>query len=83
MTALTVEKLDSMTPAEEQQFWTVFENAVAKDNGQAAAAHLSAGRPIYYCDDRYPDDFIRKWPDGRRELVAVDGAGNISLIRPL
>ena len=83
MTALPIEELERMTPAEEQRFWRVFERAVAHDDGQAARSHLSAGRPIYYCDDRYPDDFIREWPDGRRELVAVDSLGNISVIRSL
>ncbi|PRP70937.1 hypothetical protein BUE93_09390 [Chromobacterium amazonense] len=83
MTALPIEQLDTMTPSEERRFWTVFQSALANDDGQAAKMHLSAGRPIYYCDDRYPDDFIRKWPDGRRELVGVDGAGNVSAIRPL
>lgn len=53
------------------------------DDGQAAKSHLKAGRPIYYCDDLYPDEFVRKWPDGRRELVSVDDAGNITAIRPL
>jgi len=83
MTALPIEQLGNMTPDEEQRFWTVFERALAHDDGQAAKSHLAAGRPIYYCDDRYPDDFVRKWPDGRCDLVAIDEAGNITLIRPL
>ncbi|WP_258187790.1 hypothetical protein [Trinickia symbiotica] len=83
MAALPIERLEDMTPAEEKRFWAVVERAFARDDGQAARSHLAAGRPIYYCDDRYPDDFIRKWPDGRRELVAVDDAGNISVIRCL
>ncbi|GGY03102.1 hypothetical protein [Paludibacterium paludis] len=82
MTVLPIEQLGTMTPAEEQRFWKVFESTLANDDGQAAKMHLSAGRPIDYCDDRYPDDFIRKWPDGRRELVAVDGDGRVSVIRP-
>ncbi|TDR79933.1 hypothetical protein [Paludibacterium purpuratum] len=83
MTALSIERLGTMTPDEERRFWKIFESTLANDDGQAAKMHLSAGRPIYYCDDFYPDDFIRKWPDGRRELVAVDCEGNVSVIRPL
>lgn len=83
MMALPIERLDRMMPIEERQFWKVFERVLSNDDGQAAQSHLSAGRPIYYCDDRYPDDFIRKWPDGRRELIAVDDTGKVSVIRPL
>ncbi|CCD29355.1 conserved hypothetical protein [Candidatus Glomeribacter gigasporarum BEG34] len=83
MTALPIEQLEHMTPAEERQFWKVFERVLSNDDGQAAQSHLSAGRPIYYCDDRYPDDFIREWPDGRRELISVDDTGKISVIRSL
>lgn len=54
-----------------------------EDDGQAAKAHLAAGRPITYCDDLYPDTMIRKWPDGRRELIEVDDQGNITIIGPL
>ena len=42
------------------------------DDGAAARAHLAAGRPITYTDDSFPDHMIRKWPDGRRELIDVD-----------
>lgn len=83
MMALPIKTLDRMTPAEEKRFWTVFESALANDDGQAAKSHLAAGRPIYYYDDRHQDGFVREWPDGRLELVNVDGAGNVSVIRPL
>ncbi|MEJ7804786.1 MAG: hypothetical protein WKG03_02550 [Telluria sp.] len=42
------------------------------DDGQAACQHLAAGRPITFCDQRFPDKIIRKWPDGRHEFVDVD-----------
>ena len=42
------------------------------DDGAAARAHLAAGRPITYTDDNFPDHIIRKWPDGRCELIDVD-----------
>jgi hypothetical protein len=49
----------------------------AQDDGRAARSHLDAGRPIYYCDDEYPDEMVREWPDGRRELVKVDDEGKV------
>jgi hypothetical protein len=42
------------------------------DDGEAARQHLAAGRPITFCDERFPDKIIRKWPDGRHEFVDVD-----------
>lgn len=42
------------------------------DDGAAARTHLAAGRPITYTDDSFPDHMIRKWPDGRCELIEVD-----------
>ena len=83
MDTLEIEKLENMSPVEEQVFWATFEKALANDDGAAAKAHLAAGRPIHYCDDLYPNDYIREWPDGRRELVAVDEKGAVSVIRPL
>ena len=47
------------------------------DDGEAARAHLAAGRWITYCDPDYPNDIIREWPDGRREFVEVDEKGQI------
>lgn len=52
------------------------------DDGQAAQAHLDAGHPIYYCEDAYPDEMVRKWPDGHLELVTVTYDGSISRTRP-
>lgn len=42
------------------------------DDGEAARQHLSAGRSITFCDERFPDKIIRKWPDGRHEFVDMD-----------
>lgn len=52
------------------------------DDGQAAQAHLDAGKPIYYCEKKYPDEMVRKWPDGHLELVTVTYDGSISRTRP-
>ncbi len=53
------------------------------DDGQAAKSHLAAGRPIYYCEDAYPNYMIRKWPDGRRELVTLTSRDEILVVVPL
>lgn len=48
-----------------------------RDDGRAARSHLAMGNPIYYCDDRFEDELIREWPDGRKELVHVSVSGEI------
>lgn len=53
------------------------------DDGQAAKSHLAAGRAIYYCEDAYPNYVIRKWPDGKRELVTLNSLNEISVVTPL
>lgn len=53
-----------------------------RDDGAAAKAHLAAGRPIYYWNDEL-QGMIRKWPDGRRELVEYDDAGQLIVVRLL
>lgn len=58
--------------------------AFLKDDGDAAKNHLTAGRPIAYCDDEISLDYIiREWPGGLRELVSVDKEGNVTVIRTL
>ena len=57
-----------------------FERALANDDGLAAKQHLDAGRPIYYGDERYPNGLIKKFPDGRKQLVSVSASGEISVI---
>src|SRR5262249_55446597 len=37
--------LSKMTPAQERQFWEQFERDLDSDTGEAAKAHLAAGRP--------------------------------------
>ncbi len=56
---------------------------IASDDGQAASMHLAAGRPIYYADRRYSDGLVKRSPNGRKQLVSVDGNGVISVIREL
>ena len=41
---LPVEKLSSMTPEQERQFWEQFERDLDSDTGEAAQEHLEAIR---------------------------------------
>lgn len=74
-----------LTATENEAFLAspAFERALANDDGLAAKQHLDAGRPIYYGDDRYPNGLVKKYPDGRKQLVTVSNGGEISVIRDL
>lgn len=51
----------------------LFDAGLEHDRGNAARAHLEAGRPIHYVEETTPDGHvIREHPDGRRELLRVD-----------
>ena len=69
---LHVEHLSKMTPEQECQFWEQFEHDLDSDTGEAAKAHLAAGRPIYYGDPTYPGAVVKQYPDGRRQLVRFE-----------
>jgi hypothetical protein len=56
---------------------------VLEDTGETAREHLAAGHAVYYGDDAYPDFVIKKYPDGREELVDFDKDGNEFTIRSL
>ncbi len=60
-----------------------FERAIADDDGLAARQHLAAGRPIYYGDARYPEGLVKKYPDGRKQLVSIGADNTVSVIRNL
>lgn len=83
MDDLTKLLLGTMSPAEERAFRRKFKREVDEDQGEAAKAHLAAGRPIHYYDERYPEGLVRKHPDGKLELVSIDNSGVSSIIRPL
>jgi hypothetical protein len=56
--------------------WPDIEAALRREDGSAAREHLAAGFPIYYSDDGTPvGAVIKKYPDGRRELVRFDENG--------
>ncbi len=59
------------------------EAALSNDDGLAAKQHLAAGRAIYYADDLYPEGLVKKYPDGRKQLVSAVGEGKVSIIRDL
>lgn len=65
-----------MTHAEDVD-WTSLEAELVPDDGEAARAHLAAGRAIAYREDDTPaGHVILEHPDGRRELVRVDRDGD-------
>lgn len=50
---------------------------------EAGRMHLREGRPIYYMDPAYPDEIVKEYPDGIKEIVALDDQDNEILIRSL
>ncbi|WP_026438584.1 hypothetical protein [Acidocella facilis] len=60
-----------------EALWRDLLHAVQHDDGAAAKEHLQAGFPIYYAkDDTPPGLLIKEHPNGRRELVRFDRAGD-------
>lgn len=58
-----------------EQLWQELHRSHGDDS--AARAHLAAGRAIYYSDDDTPAGLlVKEHPDGRRELVRFDEAGD-------
>lgn len=65
------------------RLWLDLVAGVRRADGAAAQAHLAAGRPIYYAEDDTPAGLlVKEHPDGRRELVKFDEAGD-QVIRAL
>ena len=58
------------------KLWNTIGQREITGDGTEAVSHLAAGRPIYYSDQAYPGKVIKKYPDGRRELVVFDQSGN-------
>ena len=49
----------------------------------AVRDHKVAGRDVYYADPEHPGYLIREAPDGSRDLLQEDAAGEMHLIRSL
>lgn len=81
---ISIENLSKMTPVQEKRFFDQFERQLDSDTGEAAKAHLAAGRPIYYEDPKYPDQIMKEYPEGKRQIVDFDMiTGEEILIREL
>ena len=52
--------------------WSHIGKSEIHGDGSEAARHLAAGRPIYYADPAYPGKLVKKFPDGRRQVVRFD-----------
>jgi len=49
----------------------------------ASRGHLAAGRAIYYGDPQYPDQIVKEYPDGRRQLVEIDEQSVVTVIEEI
>ena len=50
--------------------WDIIAEGLERDGDFAAREHLAAGHPIYCVEYDTPEgQLIKKYPDGRRELV--------------
>lgn len=61
-----------------ERLWRDLLAGVQVDTGEAARAHLEAGRSIYYSEDDTPEGLlIKKLPNGHRELVRFAPSGDV------
>jgi|AACY02.3.fsa_nt_gi hypothetical protein len=73
---IRIENIETMTPQQERDFWTLFSSDIARDDGAVARRHLDAGNPVYCKTENTPKGTIEKrFPDGRRQLVTWDSKG--------
>ena len=69
----TIKAPKEIDPSE--QLWRELDSADGDDS--AAREHLAAGCPIYYREQSTPAGLqIKKYPDGRRELVRFRRSGD-------
>lgn len=80
---LDLATVDALPPPNQRAFWNALEYQLSQDDGRAAREHLEAGRPVFYCDEKYPSEIIREWPDGKRDLGIVTPGGEFQTVRPL
>jgi hypothetical protein len=79
-------KRDETDPSE--QLWEEMFSELVKDEkgskiGPEARRLLDKGIPIYYSDDAYPGETVKMYPDGQREIVAMDEKYNDVVVRKL
>ena len=56
--------------------WQLISDGIARDGDRVARSHLATGFPVYASgEDTPPGTVIRENPDGTRELVRFDAAG--------
>lgn len=61
----------------DEALWTRLERGVRDDDGSVARDHLAAGRAIYVTETGTPaGQVIKLFPDGRKNFVRFDAAGN-------
>lgn len=74
---------DRASQGDSGDLWERLLEGLERGDLQPGLDSLRAGRPIYVWDKDTPDDaVIKKYPDGRRELVRFDAAGE-HVIGPL
>ena len=78
-----VKPFAEMTEAEYEAWDRDFIAALWAGDDSASKASLAAGVPIYYAEEDIPHDcVIKKYPDGRRELLTMED-GREKLVRHL
>lgn len=66
----------------QNRMWKQLELELGRSDGEVARADLTPGDPVFYCEDAYPDEMVREWPDGHKELVRVSFEGRVVRARP-
>ncbi|MEZ6855047.1 hypothetical protein [Halodesulfovibrio aestuarii] len=69
---MPTQDVNNISPKEQQQYFDDFEKWIETEfNGDDSAAEeqLKAGHVVFYENDANPDEVIREFPDGRREVV--------------
>jgi hypothetical protein len=58
------------TPADRTDLWEIIREGLERDGDFAVRKHFAAGRPVYTWEEGTPPGLgIKRYPDGRRELV--------------
>jgi len=79
----TVKPFAEMTAEEYEQWDREFIAALWAGDDSASRASLAAGVPIYYAEeDTPPTCVIKKYPDGRKELITLEN-GQEKLVQTL